>query len=130
MSRAFREGEQADDAAAPAIEYRHGRIEEHPRDPAVPARRIDGDRAEQAEAAPVVGHRDADDLAVVLGDEAAVGIRPEPRLQRLGVAPEGQGIGHPELRAEGEAEDAVRRVDIARREWPNGNRHRARIIAW
>jgi hypothetical protein len=66
-----------------------------------------GQGAEEAETPPVCGEVGTDQGVIEVGAERRRWGGAPPRMHQVGVAHERHGIGKPEERAEGEAEDAL-----------------------
>ena len=86
---------------------------------------MDGERPEQADAAPVRHHARTGDAVFGLGDQNAGGIGEVARPDERPVAAEGDGIGEAEKRSEGEPADMLGRLDVGLFEGPDLDRHPA-----
>jgi hypothetical protein len=104
---AVREGEQADMPGLPARECLEGGLDQALSDAPSPEARMDRERPEEPDTAPVDRKVGPDQLAVHLGGKARGRIGQVAGPYRTGVAAEAQGIRKPEEGAEGEATDPV-----------------------
>ena len=125
MARALLMGEEPDEVVAARIEQVEHRLREPASDARAPAIRMDGERPEQADAAPVRDQPGADDPILRLGDERARRVGEEARPDESPVAAEGDRIGEAEKRPECEPADMFGRFDVGLDERPDGDLHPA-----
>ena len=125
MTRALLVGQQPDEIVAARIEQVEHRLRKPTSDARAPAIRMDGERPEQTDAAPVRHHARAGDAVLGLGDENAGRIGEVARPDERAVAAEGDGVGEAEERPEGESADMLGRLDIGLFERPDLHRHPA-----
>ena len=125
MARALGMGQQSDEIVAPRIEKVEHRFGKAPPDPRAPAIRMNGERPEQADAAPVRYHAGADDAVFGPGDQHAGRVGEVARPDERSVAAEGNGVGEAEKRPESEPADMFGRLDVGLGERPDLDRHPA-----
>jgi hypothetical protein len=89
------------------------------RDSTIPVIRLDRQRAEETEAAPVGDEIRADQFASVFGGKDGAGIGEPAGAGVFSVAHERARIGHPEKRAKRDADNAIGGGKVALNEWAN-----------
>ena len=125
MTRALLVREQAGEIVPSRVEQVEQRPGEAAPDPRTPAIRMDGERSEQPDAAPVRNQPRADDAVLRLGDERARRVGEKARPDERPVAAEGNRFGKAEEGAEGKPADMLRGLDVGLGEGPDGDRHAA-----